>query len=263
MAYEYLRCTLESGVARLTLCRPDRANSINLACARELNRAAQELRDDGRVRVVVIAAEGRIFCAGGDITSFPDAAEELPTMLRAILDEMHSAIEIFSGMDAPVIAQIAGTVAGAGLGLVSATSLAYATVDSKFTMSFTGIGLTPDSGATWFLPRLIGWRRAEELILTNRVLGAKEAAEWGLLNECHADAASLEEAVSRIALRLAAGPTRAFGGVKRLLSSSASNGLSAQLAAECESIVARGGESDAREGVAAFRNKRKPVFTGR
>jgi 2-(1,2-epoxy-1,2-dihydrophenyl)acetyl-CoA isomerase len=146
---------------------------------------------------------------------------------------------------------------------VGATSLAYATIDSKFTVSFTGVGLTPDSSATWFLPRLVGWRRAEELMLTNRVLSAKEAVDWGLLNECLENADTLGEAVNRIAQRLAAGPTAAFGGVRRLLSSSATNSLHDQLAAEGESIVALGAGSDACEGVAAFRDKRKPIFIGR
>ncbi len=166
-------------------------------------------------------------------------------------------------MDAPVIAEIAGTVAGAGLGLVAAASLAYSTVESKFTMSFTGVGLTPDSSSTWFLPRLVGWRRAEELMITNRVLSAKEATDWGLINGCHEDAAALREAVDQLARRIASGPTRAYGGVRRLLATSATHLLHEQLAKEGESIVSISAGVDGREGVDAFLKKRKPEFKGR
>ena len=263
MAYEYFRFETSAGVARLTFCRPERANSINLAFATELNQAAQECRDNPDIRVVVMASEGRLYCAGGDLASFAAAGDQLPAALKALLDQVHGAIEIFSDMDAPVIAEIAGTVAGAGLGLIGATSLAYATGESKFTMSFTGVGLTPDSSSTYYLPRLVGWRRAEELMLTNRVLSAKEAAEWGLINGVHDDAASLREAVDKLAQKLASGPTRAYGGVRRLLATSARNLLHDQLALEGQSIVTISGGVDGREGVDAFLNKRKPDFKGR
>lgn len=263
MTYEYLRFESDQHVARLTLCRPERANAINLACATELHAAARECRDNPDIRVVILAAEGRLFCAGGDLASFSEAGDKLPEALKALLAQVHAAIEVLSGMDAPVIAEISGTVAGAGMGLIAATSLAYATAEAKFTMSFTGVGLTPDSSSTWFLPRLIGWRRAEELMLTNRVLSAKEAVEWGLINGCYEDNAQLREAVTKLASRLAAGPTKAYGGVRRLLGTSASHLLREQLDLEGESIVAVSKGADGREGVSAFLEKRKPEFKGR
>ncbi|MGQ0621451.1 MAG: enoyl-CoA hydratase/isomerase family protein [Panacagrimonas sp.] len=263
MAYDYLRFESDHHVARLTFCRPERANAINLAFATELHTAAKECRDNPDIRAVVLAAEGRLFCAGGDLASFSEAGDRLPEALKALLDQVHAAIEVFAGMDAPVIAEVAGTAAGAGMSLVAATNLAYATVESKFTMSFTAVGLTPDSSSTWFLPRLVGWRRAEELMLTNRVLSAKEAADWGLINGCFDDAAALREGVDKIARRLAAGPTRAYGGVSRLLNASAGRLLHEQLGMEGESIVAISAGIDGREGARAFLEKRKPEFTGR
>lgn len=257
-----MRLESADGIARITFCRPERANAINLAFATELHDIARRCRDDASVRAVVLAAEGRLFCAGGDLASFAVAGDALPAALKALLDQVHGAIETFSGMDAPVIAEIAGTVAGAGVGLIGSCSLAYATADSKFTMSFTGVGLTPDSSSTWSLPRLVGWRRAEELMLTNRVLSAAEATDWGLINANFADANALREHVTKTAGTFAKGPTRAYGGVRRLLSHSAGNSLHEQLALEGESIVAVAAGADGKEGTSAFLAKRKPHFTG-
>lgn len=262
MSYKYMRLEISTGVARITFCRPERANAIDLPFATELHSIAKQCRDNADVRAVVMASEGKLYCAGGDLATFAKAGDKFPEALAELLTEVHGALQIFSDMDAPVIAEIAGTAAGAGLGLVACASLAYATVDSKFTMSFTGVGLTPDSSSTWFLPRLVGWRRAEELMITNRVLTAKEAADWGLINACFEDEAGLREAVQKLAQGLASGPTKAFGGVRRLLQMSAGNPLHGQLRLERESIVASSGGLDGREGVAAFLEKRKPDFKG-
>jgi 2-(1,2-epoxy-1,2-dihydrophenyl)acetyl-CoA isomerase len=263
MATEYMRFESADGIARITFNRPERANAINLAFATEFHDLARRCRDDASIRVVVLASEGKLFCAGGDLGSFAAAGDQLPAALKALLDQVHGAIEVFSDMDAPLIAEIAGTVAGAGVGLIASCSLAYATADSKFTMSFTGVGLTPDSSSTYFLPRLVGWRRAEELILTNRVLSAAEAAEWGLINGTQPDADALRQHVAQMARRLADGPTRAYGGVRRLLGSSASSSLHDQLAKEGESIVRIAAGEDGKEGTSAFLAKRKPQFKGR
>lgn len=130
-------------------------------------------------------------------------------------------------------------------------------------MSFTGVGLTPDSSSTWSLPRLIGWRRAEELMITNCVLSAAEAAEWGLINAQFADANTLREHVAKTTRAIADGPTRAYGGVRRLLATSAGNSLHEQLRLEGESIVDIAAGPDGKEGTSAFLAKRKPRFTGR
>ncbi len=262
MANEYMRLEHADGIARITFCRPERANAINIEFAREFLQVAETCRDNPDIRVVILASEGKLFSAGGDLASFADAGDKLPDALQELLTAVHGAIQVLSSMDAPVIAQVAGTVAGAGLGLVAATSFAYATVDSKFTMSFTGVGLTPDSSSSWFLPRLVGLRRAEELMVTNRVLSAKEATDWGLLNACYDDADGLNDAVEKLARRLASGPTKAYGGVRRLLQASAGRALSDQLALEGESIVSISQSDDAREGIAAFLEKRKPAFSG-
>lgn len=263
MDYQYLRLEKSNNVARITLCRPERANSLNIECARELLHVAQTCRDSDDVRAVVLAAEGSIFCAGGDIGAFSAAGENLPAELEVLANTLHEGIEVFSAMDAPVIAEINGTAAGAGMSLIAGTNLAYATTASKFSMAYTAIGLTPDGSSSWFLPRLIGWRRTEELMLTNRTLSAKEAADWGLLNACYEESGGLQDAVRKLAERLAQGPTAAFGRIRQMLEISAGRSLHDQLAVETQTIVDSARTADGQAGIKAFLAKEKPVFSGR
>lgn len=260
MSYERLTFEVRDAIGQLTLNRPDAANAIDLPLARELVSVAERC-EAGDVRAVLVRGAGRMFCAGGDLGSFAAAGTGLPALIRELADTLHEALARFARMDAPLVAAVNGAAAGAGMSLVCMCDFALAGESAKFTMAYTAAGLSPDGSSTWFLPRSIGVRRAKELMLTNRRLSAAEAAEWGIVNRVVPDA-DLDAEASKLAATLAAGPTRAFGSVKRLLLSSANAGLEAQLAAETDGIAAMTGTADGREGIAAFLEKRRPAFSG-
>lgn len=169
MTFETLRLHVEHGIAHLTLDRPDAANAINLQVATELHDATARLIDDPSVRVVLLAGSGDRFCGGGDVPMFAGAGDKLSDQLADITAQLHPAIENLSQLDAPVIAAVQGSAAGAGFGLVLGADIVIAARSAKFVMAYTGIGLSPDAGSSWFLPRIVGHRRATELALTNRV----------------------------------------------------------------------------------------------
>ncbi len=262
MAYANLKLERGEGVARLTLNRPDAANALNLELAQELMDAAIELDADASVRAVVLGATGRMFCAGGDLQAFRDAGDALPAGIKRVTTHLHAALSVLARMDAPVIAAVQGAAAGAGFSLLCACDLAVAARSAKFTMAYTRAGLAPDGSSTWFLPRLIGARRTAELMLTNRTLTAEEARDWGIVNEV-VDDGDLEGRVTELATGLAAGPTRAFGQVKRLLQLSSVEGFESQMEHESRAISAASRTADAAEGIAAFFEKRAPKFSGR
>ena len=252
----------DDGVAHLTLNRPDAANAIDLALAEALADAAAELTQTDGVRAVLLTGAGARFCGGGDVRSFAAAGDALDAALAAILAPLHAAVVNLARLDAPVVAAVQGSAAGAGLSLLAGADLVVAGASAKLVMAYTGIGLVPDGGSTWYLPRIVGMRRAAELALTNRVLSAQEALEWGLVSAVVPDG-DLSADAENVAKELAAGPTLAFGAVKRLLRESLEYDLEAQLAHEAEAMVRAGESDDGREGVAAFTEKRPPRFTGR
>ncbi len=253
-----VRLEIRDGVAHLTLTRPQAANTMDLQFGREFAAAAQVLRDDRRVRAVLLDAEGKNFCFGGDLRAMVSAGADVQAYLTELTTDLHAGMAHLSRLEAPVVAAVQGTAAGAGLGLVLAADLAIAGKSTKFAASYTAVGLTPDAGCTFTLPRAVGYKRAMELFLTNRVLDAERALEWGLVNQVVADD-ELAQTAAALAARLAAGPTGAFGGVKRLLSGS-EPGFEAQLARESSSIAARAQTPEGREGIGAFLEKRTPKF---
>jgi 2-(1,2-epoxy-1,2-dihydrophenyl)acetyl-CoA isomerase len=261
MEYETLLFEVEHGVAGITLNRPDAANSLDLTMARELMQAAIRCDEDRSVRAVVIGALGRFFCAGGDVASFAAAGKGMPALVKEITTYLHAAVSLFARMRAPVILAVGGTAAGAGMSLACAGDLAVAGESTKFSMAYTGVGLVPDGSGTWYLPRLVGRRRALELMLLNRPLTAAEALAWGLVNEVVPDAKVNERAVE-IARRLASGATEAFGATKRLVLASGSESLETQMELESRAIAGAARTSDAQEGVRAFLEKRSPAFLG-
>lgn len=252
----------DGGVARITLHRPDAANGIDLRMAEELLAVATGLADDPTVRAVLLTGSGARFCGGGDVKAFADLGAGLGHHIREITVPLHAAISQLVRLDAPVVCAVQGSAAGAGLGLVAAADLVLAGESAKFVMAYTGIGLTPDGASSYFLPRIVGTTRALELALTNRVLGAAEALEWGLVTRVVPDADLADEAAA-LAATLAAGPTRAFGAVKRLIHGSLEHTLDQHLALESEEMARAGATADAAEGVAAFVAKRPPEFRGR
>jgi 2-(1,2-epoxy-1,2-dihydrophenyl)acetyl-CoA isomerase len=256
--YETVDLDVRDGIAHLTLNRPDAANGINLPLARDLMAAVLAIAADPAARVVLLTGAGARFCGGGDLKGFA-GHDDLPTHLREILGPLHVAIAELVRGDAPVVAAVQGSAAGAGVGLVGASDLVLAGESAKFVMAYTGVGLTPDGSSSWFLPRLVGLRRALELTFTNRVLSAAEAQEWGLITAVVPDDQLTAEAEA-LAARLAAGAPQALAAAKRLLHTSLEETLETHLAREAEAIAHASGTAEGAEGVASFVEKRPPVF---
>lgn len=253
----------EGGLATLRLNRPDKGNAIDESMAADLAEAATQIAERSDVRAVLIAGNGPNFTVGGDLSLFAGTArEQLPNRLRRMIDSYHLAIERLTSIDAPVVAAVRGGAGGGGLGLLYAADIVVAADDARFALGYGALGLTADGGNTWFLPRMVGMRRAQELFLLNRRLTAQEALGFGLVSRLTPDE-SVETEAATLATTLAAGPTRAFGAVRRMLRQSFETGLSDQLDAEKQSIVAASQSDDAPEGIAAFVAKRRPQFRGR
>lgn len=249
-------------VATLRLNRPDQGNAINPDMADDLAEAATLIAENADVRAVLILANGPNFTVGGDLGVFVGTArEQLPNQLRRMIDSYHLAIERLTSIDAPVVAAVRGGAGGGGLGLLYSADIVIAADDARFALGYGALGLTADGGNTWFLPRMVGMRQAQQLFLLNRRLSATEALDLGLVSRLVSSDAVDAEA-SSIAATLAAGPTRAYGAVRRMLRQSLETGLSDQLEAEKESIVAASRSDDAVEGIAAFMAKRRPKFRG-
>ncbi|MGD8862370.1 MAG: enoyl-CoA hydratase-related protein [Myxococcales bacterium] len=259
--YETLELSRSGAVAHVTLSRPEAFNAVNLPMALELRDAMRQVEMDAGVRAVLLTGAGKAFCAGGDVAGFHAALPAPEQLIKDIVLPLHDAVAIMTHMDKPVIAAVGGVVAGAGMGLAMAPDLAIAGESARFSMAYTGIGAAPDGSTTFHLPRLVGLRRAMELVLENRVLAATEALEWGLVNRVVADD-ELQQAAMELAERLARGPTRAYGAARRLMHESLESSLSTQLTREGRAIAAMGSTADFAEGVAAFVEKREPDFRG-
>lgn len=259
MDYETIELTeTDAGVWELVLSNPP-ANALNKQMAFELRHAAAQLSTNSAVGAVVLHGKGKVFFGGGDLVEFAEGGDQTPANLHEMTSDFHGALSRFARMNAPVVGAITGTAGGAGMSLTSAMDLVYAGESAKFTMAYTAAGLTPDGTSTFFLARVIGLRRATELVLTNRVLSAGEALDWGLVNAVHADDQVLDEA-RKLAAKLANGPTNAFGGAKRLLIAGANSSLGEAMENEAQSIANQSRHPEAVEGIDAFLNKRRPEF---
>jgi 2-(1,2-epoxy-1,2-dihydrophenyl)acetyl-CoA isomerase len=261
MEFERIRFEINGGVAVITFDRPDRANAMDGLLMQELMHASIRCDEDRSIRAVVVTGAGRFFSAGGDLAAFSEAGEGLGAMLKEMTVYFHAAVSRFSRMDAPIIAAVNGMAAGAGFSFVAACDLAIAAESAVFTSAYTAASVTPDGSSTYFVPRLVGMRRAMELMLTNRRLTAAEAMDWGLINQVVPDDRLMVEAMD-LARRLAGGATLAFGAVKRMLHESFAGTLETQMELEARSIAAMARTADGREGIAAFLAKRKPEFRG-
>ena len=246
---------VRDAVGIVTLNRPDAQNTINLALVRDLDAVTQQISGVG---AVLITGAGGTFCAGGDLKDFGDT-DDLAEHIREVVSYLHPAIERLDTLDLPIVAAVRGSAAGAGLGLACAADIVLATPEAKFVSAYTKIGLSPDGSTSYALPRLVGLRRALELVLTNRLLTAQEALEWGIVTRI-VDDASLDAEAMSIARELASGATKALGGARRLVRSSLGRTLPHQLDMETETIVTSASDPDAREGIAAFREKRPAAF---
>ena len=253
---------IADGVATLRLNRPDQGNAINEEMAADLEEASTRIAETAGLRAVLISGNGPNFTMGGDVNLFASTpSAELPGKLRRMIDGYHRAIDRLTSIDAPVVVAVRGAAAGGGLGLLYIADIVIASTDARFALGYGALGLTSDGGNTWFLPRMVGMRRAQELFLLNRRLSAQEALEFGLVSRLVSDDSVEAEAIA-VARELAAGPTRAFGAMRRMLRQSFETSLGAQLEAEMQSIVDASRSDDAREGIAAFAARRRPVFKG-
>ena len=258
-----VRYQVDQGVATIQLNRPEAGNAIDLTLVEDFYEAVFRAGDDPAVRAVLLCGAGRSLSTGGDLAMFAGLERgELPRRLRQMIDLYHLALDRLTRIDAPVVCAIRGAAAGGGLGLLHAADVVVAAQDSKFALGYAALGLPSDGGNTWFLPRLVGLRRAQQLMLLNQVLTGPEALDWGLVTEL-APAAEVEERARQLATGLAAGPTLAFGRMKRLLRDSWTSDLSGQLGAETTQMAEAGASDDAAEGIAAFMAKRRPAFHGR
>jgi 2-(1,2-epoxy-1,2-dihydrophenyl)acetyl-CoA isomerase len=247
----------QGAVLTITLNRPEVFNAFNRVLQLAL-RAALEDAADPSVRAVVITGAGRGFCAGQDLREFGELSGSIGDALE---ETYHPNVRLIRSLEKPVLAAINGPVAGAGLSLASACDVRVASDAASFVPGFAGIGLVPDAGGTWFLHRLLGFARAFEWMSSNRRLTADEALAWGLVSEV-VPAASFEERVAAIAAEWATRPTRAVAMTKRLFESAHTATLEEQLALEAELQQGAMQTADFAEGVAAFREKRPPSFTG-
>jgi 2-(1,2-epoxy-1,2-dihydrophenyl)acetyl-CoA isomerase len=245
-------------VALITLNRPESSNTLNLQVAMDLLAAAMTCGRNPSVRAVVLTGAGKNFCFGGDLRGMIAKGQSADAYLRELTTYLHEAISHFVRMDPPVIAAVNGTAAGAGVGLVLMSDLAVCGVSAKFNMAYTGVGLTPDAGTSFLLPRAVGAKRAMELMMLNRSLHADEAKDWGLVNQIVADDEVVEAAL-QLGERLASGATQAFGRTKRLVSH-ALGPFESQMVLERETIAAAAGSEEGLEGISAFLEKRKPGY---
>ena len=256
---DVLRYDVRDGVATLTMNRPDALNALDAALKRDLAAAVREAGRDRRVRVVVLTGAGRAFCAGQDLRESAERPEaSFADLLRNTYNPLILAIR---RLEKPVIGAVNGVAAGAGASLAFACDLRIAADSASFLLAFGRLGLIPDSGATWFLPRLIGPARAAELMFTNEPLSATDAERCGLVNRV-VPGDRLADETTALADRLAAAAPRALALAKRALNHALETGLADALEYEAALQGVAGRTSDHREGVAAFIEKRAPRFQG-
>ncbi len=261
MDYQSIRFNVRDGVARIVLNRPERANSINADVAKELMAASIQCDEDPSVRAILIRGEGPMFSGGGDLKAFVRKKGDLPAYLKLTTTYLHAAISRFARQAAPTMCAVHGFAAGGGFSLAIACDLVVAAESAKFTMAYTRAGLTPDGSSTYFLARYVGLRRAMDMALTNRVVTAREALDWGLISRVSKDESLLDDAED-LARNLAAGATMALGATKDLLHRGTTESLETQMELETRAIAEAVRRDDGQEGILAFVEKRRPHFTG-
>lgn len=250
---------ITDGIAKITLNRPDKGNALDQKMADALLDAAVRCANDPKVRCVVLTGAGKMFCVGGDIGEFSASGDAIAPFLARLAGTLHQAMSQFAAMNKPLISLVNGTAAGAGLSLAISGDIVLADPAARFTTAYLGIGLTPDGGMTWLLPRLVGMRVAQDMIITNRRLDASEAAAVGLITRVTAPGTLMAEG-DALATQLSSGATRAMGQARRLLHDSFSSGFASQMDRELAAITAAGDGPEGREGIDAFLSKRKPEF---
>lgn len=263
MSYQTITFDVTDGIARLTLNRPDRLNSFNTTMHLEVRAALSSIVDGAKARVLVLTGAGRGFCAGQDLGDRAVAPGGAAVDLGESIEKNYKPLVMtLRNLPMPVIGAVNGVAAGAGANIALACDLVVAARSASFVQAFAKLGLVPDSGGTWFLPRLVGTARAMGLAFLGEKLSAEQAAQWGLIWRC-VDDAELAPAVDALARQLAAAPTRGLARTKQAIYESWGRSLEQQLDTERDFQRELGHTADYAEGVAAFGEKRAPVFTGK
>ncbi len=263
MTFTTIEFVTEGALARLTLNRPDKLNSFNAAMHEEVCEAMKTVQRDESIRCLLISGNGRGFCAGQDLSDrnvAPDA--ETPDLGESLEQKYNPLIRSLAKLEKPVICAVNGVAAGAGANIALACDIVIAAESARFIQSFCNVGLVPDSGGTWTLPRLVGRARALGMALLGERISARKAEEWGLIWKCVADEALMSTA-EQMARHLATQPTHGLGLIKRAILASSDNSLDDQLDLERDLQRLAGRSEDYREGVGAFMEKREPEFKGR
>jgi 2-(1,2-epoxy-1,2-dihydrophenyl)acetyl-CoA isomerase len=252
---------IRDAVAELRMVAPQRSNAIDPLWVQELAAAMDRIEAADGARAVLICADGERFSVGGDLDHFAANADRLAEPLAEMVGPFHASLARLGDLPLPVVCAVRGAVAGGALGLLWCADEVLLADDAKLACGFARLGLSGDGGSSWALPRLVGLRRAQEMIMGGRVLSAAEALEWGLATEVVAADAVQERARERAA-HYAAGPTVAYGRMRRLMRASAAATWADHLRAETEAMVAGGSTADGREGVVSFVERRDPRFRG-
>jgi 2-(1,2-epoxy-1,2-dihydrophenyl)acetyl-CoA isomerase len=263
MSYETILFDIDQNVATITLNRPDAINGLTIQMTQDLAHALIRCRVDANVRAVILKGAGRGFCAGGDVKAFGESLRADPlTPMRTLAMHLHASVAEMRRMEKPAIAQVHGVAAGAGMSLALACDLTIAAQSAQFIIAYCRVGLSPDGSVTYFLPRLVGPKKALEIFYTGDPVDASEALRLGMVNRVVPDA-ELEKETQALALRLAQGPTLALARAKELVYGSLSESLETQLENERGLLGLSTLTEDFREGVQAFIEKREPKFRGR
>jgi 2-(1,2-epoxy-1,2-dihydrophenyl)acetyl-CoA isomerase len=262
MSFATVLYSVDQGIARLTLNRPDRFNSFNEQLHVDIRGALELLSADRSVRVLVLSGAGRAFCAGQDLADRTTAPGEAPPNLGDTVERNYKPLILaLQSLPVPVLCAVNGVAAGAGASVALACDIVVATRSASFLQAFTKVGVIPDSGGTWFLPQRVGMARAMGLALLAEKLPAEKAAEWGLIWAC-VDDAEFAATIDRVAAQLATSATRALLRTREAMRAGINNTLEHQLDLECGFMRELGASKDYREGVDAFVGKRAARFTG-
>lgn len=262
MDFEAIELSMDDGLARVSLSQPEQGNPFTAALCRDWLALANRLAGEPGLRAILICARGRYFSVGGDIRMFVEHLDVLPARIREWTASLHAGIARMARLDAPTVVAVQGVAMGGAVGLAAACDLVFASPEASFGAAYPAIGYSCDAGTSKALAARMGIARARRFLLCNETLAASAAADCGLVDFVVAGEALQAEAEAA-ARRFARGPTRAYGDIRRLFADVSQQSLEAQLEDEAQSLAAMAGTDDAREGIRAFADKRKPVFSGR
>ena len=240
--------------------RPESGNTLDLKLAKELYEASLKAFANQSIKALILTGNGKLFCGGGDLKFLLSKKKDVKKTLLEMTMYLHGAISKMARMRAPIIVGVNGTAGGGGFSLAITGDIIYAVKNAKFTLAYTNAGLSPDGSSTYYLPRILGIKRAKELMLTNRLFSAQEALDMGLIDLVLDTNEELEEALKTQAESFAKGPVNAYASVKKLLNESFTNDLETQMEKESIHISNNAQSKDGIEGLIAFSEKRKPIF---